>query len=85
MRYFRHMNPTKAAAILALLVTVISSCYLGYQLYENTIFLRDANRILSGEDVPGPVFEYLIPGGIAVVSLITSLALFGAAKAKSSM
>jgi energy-converting hydrogenase Eha subunit H len=88
------MNPTKAAAILALVVTVIAAGYLCYALYENVILLKATNESLDCTDLriesgttdcsaSNVALEYGISGGIAVVSLIASLALFGAAKPKT--
>ena len=88
------MNPRKTAALLALIVAMIATVYLGYQLYENQILLRHENQLLNclelrtknGPDFPcdvdNPAMEYGISGGIAVVAYIASLALFGAGKAK---
>jgi hypothetical protein len=74
------MNPTKAAAILALVVAVAALGYAGFQFYENAVLLRDQLHALRGEEFDGPLLEYWIPLGIATVALIASLALFGAAK-----
>jgi hypothetical protein len=83
------MNPTKAAACLALVVAVIAAGYLCYALYENVILLKAANEALDCTEIGSNCeksnvgLEYGISGGIAVVSLIASLALFGAAKPKT--
>ena len=77
------MNPTKAAAILALIVAVAALGYAGYQFYENAVLLRDQLHALRGEDLDGPLMEYWTPLGISIVALIASLALFGAAKPKT--
>jgi hypothetical protein len=74
------MNPTKAAAILALIVAVAALGYAGYQFYENYFLLRDSINALRGEETDSYMLEYWIPLGISVVALIASLALFGAAK-----
>jgi hypothetical protein len=85
------MNPTKAAACLALVVAVIAAGYLCYALYENVILLKAANESLDCADLriesgvtdcsaSNVALEYGVSGGIAVVGLIASLALFGAAK-----
>lgn len=76
------MNPTKAAAVLALIVAVAALGYAGYQYYQNAVLLRDQLFALRGEDIDGPLLEYWIPLGISIVALIASLALFGAAKPK---
>ncbi len=129
------MNPTKAAAILALIVTLAAAGDLLYVLYQDKVELKFVNEALdclacksaknaavanweyveskielldaqhryaeeaafkkqhAGEqpvntdlpcsscDLPGP--DYTTPGAVAVVGLIVSLALFGAAKPKS--
>jgi hypothetical protein len=77
------MNPTKAAAILALIVALAALGYMGHEYYENSVMLRDEILALRGEQVGGTLLEYWVPGGIAVVGLIASLALFGAAKPKT--
>jgi hypothetical protein len=88
------MNPTKAAACLALVVAVIAAGYLCYALYENVILLKAANEALDCADLriesgvtdcgaSNVALEYGVSGGTAVVSLIASLALFGAAKPKT--
>lgn len=74
------MNPTKAAAILSLTVAVVALGYAGYQFYENSVLLRDQLLALRGVEVDGAILEYWVPLGISIVALITSLALFGAAK-----
>jgi len=88
------MNPTKAAATLALAVTVAAAAYLCYQLYENVILLKSANASVDCLDLKlkygdsydcnetSPGLIYGISAGVAIVSLIVSLALFGAAKPK---
>ncbi|MFZ0318562.1 MAG: hypothetical protein WAL56_05500 [Candidatus Sulfotelmatobacter sp.] len=77
------MNPTKAAAILSLIVAVAALGYAGYQYYENAVMLRDALHAIRNEDFDGPLLEYWVPLGISVVALIASLALFGAAKPRT--
>jgi len=76
------MNPTKAAAILSLILAVVALGYAGYQFYENSVLLRDQLLALRGEDFDGPVLEYWLPLGISIIALIASLALFGAARPK---
>jgi hypothetical protein len=89
------MNALRAAAWLALVVTVIAIGYLCYALYDNEISLASVNqnedclelKMRYGENYPcktaNPALEYGVSGGIAVVGLIASLALFGAEKSKS--
>jgi polyferredoxin len=126
------MNPTKAAAILALIVTLVAVGFMCVTLYQEKVELKFAleamgcascvsgkeavvanwryvqshiellkaqgkdrealnfEREHAGErpintdlpcptcDLPGP--DYTTPGAVAVVGLIVSLALFGAAK-----
>ena len=74
------MKPTKAAAILSLIVAVAALGYAGYQFYENSVLLRDSLLALRGEGTDSYMLEYWLPLGISVVALIASLALFGAAK-----
>jgi hypothetical protein len=100
------MNPTKAAAILSLIVALCAAGDLTYQVFVvrqrfvemGEIFdkceaeMNEARRAgkdpkvvscpeLQNVDVP----YYAWPSGITVVGLITSLALFGAAKPKKLM
>lgn len=79
------MHPTKIAAILALVVALIAAGYLSVVLYQNVIQhkaeLAAVESIQHGTDFEdNSTGQYLISGGIAVVALIASLALFGAAK-----
>jgi hypothetical protein len=88
------MKLIKAAAYVALVVTVIAAGYLCYAFYENQIMLRAANdsldclelKMKNGENFncekPNVTLEYGLSGGIAAIGLIASLALFGAAKPK---
>jgi hypothetical protein len=98
------MNPTKAAAILSLIVTICTAGDLAYQVFvvrhrfvamgENfdrcEAQMNEARRAgrdlktvwcpdVKDVDVP----SYAAPSGIAIVGLIASLGLFGAAKPKS--
>jgi hypothetical protein len=75
------MNRTKSAAILALIVALAATGYLCFVLCQNVILLKSSIDGLNGID-DEPLLRYGISGGIAVVALITSLALFGAAKDK---
>lgn len=77
------MNPTKVAALLALIVAVAALGYAGYQYYQNAVLLRDQLLVLRGEETDSYMLEYWIPLGIFIVALIASLALFGAAKPKT--
>jgi hypothetical protein len=128
------MNPTKAAAILALIVTLVAVGFMCITLYQEKVELKfalealrcascvtgkeaaaanwravrsqtdllkaqgkdrealkferehEGEKPINGDlpcptcDLPGP--NYTTPGAVAVVGLIVSLALFGAAKPK---
>ena len=87
------MNPTKAAATLALIVALIASGYLCFVLYQNVILHKSElaayasieHSVATGEKndfEDNSAMQYLISGGVAVVALIASLTLFGAAKDK---
>jgi hypothetical protein len=95
------MNPTKAAAILALTVALCAAGDLAYQVFVVRQRFVEMGEILDkceaqmdkarreGKD-PRAVWcpevkdvdvpSYAAPTGIVIVGLITSLALFGAAK-----
>lgn len=89
------MHPTKVAAFLSLAVAVIATIYLCVVIYQNEGDLKGEfaalnsieRSIQTGEEdkdfEDNSTLEYLISGGVATVALITSLALFGAAKSKS--
>lgn len=89
------MHPTKAAAIVALVSTIAVAAYFFILLYQDVVMhkpeLAALDSISVGITGKGTVDnewdnlseKYLISGGIAVVGLIASLALFGAAKDKS--
>jgi hypothetical protein len=89
------MNLTKAAAIIALIVTAIAVGYMGFVFVEDRIAFRAEVAILTcsqmksqyGQDYrcaqENTTLEYAVSGSIAVVGLITSLALFRAAKPKT--
>ena len=82
------MNLTKAAAIIAPIVTAIAVGYMGLIFVEDRIAFRAEIAILTcsqlkrqyGPDYPcypeNTTLEYEVSGGVAVVGLITSLALF---------
>jgi hypothetical protein len=63
-------NPTKAAAILALIVTVAALGYAGYQYFLNSVPLRAALIALGGGKAHGDLLEYWVPLSIALVALI---------------
>lgn len=77
------MASTKAAAILALLAAIVAAGWIVYELYENVLLDRAAIDGLNGIG-HSQLLEYGLPGGIAVAALITSLVLFGSAKAQKS-
>ena len=89
------MNRTKAAAIMALMVTAMAVGYLGFVFVEDRIAFRAEVAILTcsqmkrqyGQDYrctqENTTLEYAVSGSIAVVGLMTSLALFRAAKPKT--
>lgn len=88
------MHPTKAAAILALIIALGVASYFCVLLYDDVVLhkpeLAAFNNVgveVSGKgildhDWDNLTEQYLISGGIAVVALIASLALFGSAKDK---
>jgi hypothetical protein len=89
------MNPTKAAAIIALIVTVILVGYMGFIFIRDRIKFRTEIAVVTcaemkrqhGADYPcdqeNTTLEYEVSGDLAVVGLITSLAYFRAAKPKT--
>jgi hypothetical protein len=89
------MNPTKAAAIIALIVTVILVGYMGFFFIRDRIEFRTEIAVVTcaemkrqhGADYPcdqeNTTLEYEVSGDLAVVGLITSLAYFRAAKPKT--
>jgi hypothetical protein len=95
------MNPTKAAAIIALIVTIGAAGDLAYQVFvvrqrfiemgekfdkceaqmdEARRAGKDPKAVWCPDVKDVDVPSYAAPSGIAIVALITSLALFGAAK-----
>jgi hypothetical protein len=87
------MHPTKVAASLALVIALAAAGYFCVVLYQNVVLHKTEfaamdsleRSIKTGEDSDfedNSTEQYLISGGIAAVGLITSLALFGAAKDK---
>lgn len=62
------MNPTKAAAILSLVVAVAALGYAGVHYYQNAVLLEDQLHALRGEDFDGPMLEYWVPLGISIVA-----------------
>jgi hypothetical protein len=88
------MNLTKAAAIIALVVSALAVGYVGFVFIEDRIAFRAEIAILTcsqmkrqhGADYPceqeNTAREYEVSGSIALVGLITSLALFRAGRRK---
>jgi hypothetical protein len=89
------MNLTKLAAIVALIVTVIAVGYMGFIFIEDRIAFRAEIAVLTCAQMKsqyGPEYvcrqentmlEYGVSGGIALVGLIASIALFRAAWPKT--
>lgn len=76
------MHPTKVAAILALGVALVAVSYLCFVLYQNVVLLKGSIDAFDGIDDHSS-FQYAVSGGIVIVALIASLALFGATKDNS--
>jgi hypothetical protein len=73
------MHPTKIAATIALLVAIAATGYFCFVMYQDIVLLDASINVFNGID-DHFTLRYAISGGIAIVSIITSFALFESAK-----